>query len=56
MDGNLENGRSMVRRYFTPKTATVIEINYHHAMPWQDADLMKFSGAIRKLYTDKQDG
>lgn len=53
-DINLENGRKLLANHFDPRTTTLIEINYHHAMPWYKEDLLKFSGAIRKSYTNVQ--
>ena len=54
-DKNLENGRKLLANHFDPRTAALIEINYHHAMPWHKKDILKFSAAIRKLYFDVQD-
>ncbi len=53
-DKNLENGRKQLANHFDPRTTTLIEINYHHAMPWYKEDHLKFSGAMRKLYTNVQ--
>jgi len=53
-DQNLENGRKQLANHFDPRTTTLMEIDYHHAMPWYKEDLLKFSGTIRKIYTNVQ--
>lgn len=48
-DANLENGRNQIRTYFEAKTTTLVEIDYHHAMPWKEQDLIKFSASVKNL-------
>ena len=48
-DGNLENGRKMLSTCYDAKTAKLMEIDYHHAMPWNKADVDGFVNAILEL-------
>jgi hypothetical protein len=54
-DVNLENGRKQVANYYNPRMTRVIEINYHHAMPWHKHDLLKLEEAIRKIDKETED-
>jgi len=51
-DGALQNGRRMLAKYYDPLTSVKLEINYHHAMPWFKADVLKLGGMIRLMYAD----
>jgi hypothetical protein len=55
-DAILELGRKQVADHFDPRTSTVVEIDYHHAMPWNKADLLKFEEAILTLYKQTRGG
>jgi hypothetical protein len=54
-DVNLENGRKQVANYYDSRMTRVIEINYHHAMPWHKHDLLKLEEAIRKIEKETED-
>ncbi|KAI9051951.1 hypothetical protein LZ554_004206 [Drepanopeziza brunnea f. sp. 'monogermtubi'] len=51
-DGNFENGKKQWKTYYEESSTTVWDIDYHHAMPWYRADVLKFVDLIRKLDTD----
>ncbi len=53
-DVNYANGKKQLAAYYDPKTSRLIEINYHHAMPWFKADLMKLVDGIESIYRDTQ--
>ncbi|KAI9713208.1 MAG: hypothetical protein M1820_001193 [Bogoriella megaspora] len=53
-DFNLENGRKQKKGHFDEDAATLMEINYHHAMPWTPKDLDQFAGLIKQLYHEAQ--
>jgi hypothetical protein len=42
-------GKVQVSRYYDQKTATVWDIDYHHAMPWYAKDVTKLAEMMRKL-------
>jgi hypothetical protein len=48
-DVNLENGRKQLATFYDPKTSTVFEIDYHHAMPWHKTDVSKAEEMIRSV-------
>ncbi|KAH8752653.1 serine hydrolase FSH [Hyaloscypha finlandica] len=54
-DVNYANGKKQLAAYYDRKTARLLEIDYHHAMPWFRADLMKFVDGIESIYEDSQD-
>lgn len=44
--------KEQLKTWYDPATARLLEINYHHAMPWHRADVISFSEALRKIYKD----
>ena len=50
VDEFLESSRKQKATYFSPKTSTLREINYHHAMPWAKDDLALLADESKKLY------
>ncbi|KAG9238956.1 serine hydrolase FSH [Amylocarpus encephaloides] len=53
-DFNLANSRKQKDTYYHPSSATLLEIEYHHAMPWNRADLVAFCDAVRDFWTPKE--
>ncbi|KAE9366994.1 hypothetical protein N431DRAFT_385113 [Stipitochalara longipes BDJ] len=51
-DVNYANGKKQLAAYYDQTTARLLEIDYHHAMPWFRADLMKFVDGIKSIYED----
>jgi len=51
-DASLEPGRLQKATYFDPNSSSSIEIDYHHAMPWTNTDLLTFAEKIRGLYNE----
>ncbi|KAF2240037.1 putative phospholipase/carboxylesterase [Viridothelium virens] len=54
-DEYLGYGRRQKENYYSPDTSTLCEIEYHHAMPWNQEDLERFSGLVKKLYEDTRE-
>ena len=54
-DVSYANGKKQLATYYDQKTSKLLEINYHHAMPWFRADLMKLIEGIESIYADAQD-
>jgi hypothetical protein len=48
----IDMSKNQIKTYFDPSTARLIEIDYHHAMPWHRADLLKFTDSFRQIYKD----
>ncbi|PBP27624.1 citrinin biosynthesis oxydoreductase CtnB [Diplocarpon rosae] len=51
-DINYQNGKKMWKTHYEANSTTVWDIDYHHAMPWYRADVIKFVDLIRKLDRD----
>lgn len=51
-DFQYENGKKQMKTYYDSSKVTVLDIDYHHAMPWHRADLVKFADMMRQLYMD----
>lgn len=49
-DKSLEPGRKMMATYYDPKTVKLMEIDYHHAMPWNKEDIESFVKFVRDAY------
>lgn len=49
-DVNLNNGRKQLAMFYEPGTTRLLEINYHHAMPWEKSDVAQFSEMLKTLY------
>ncbi|TVY64178.1 putative esterase azaC [Lachnellula suecica] len=49
-DKQLEPGRQQMKTYYDAKTTKLMEIDYHHAMPWNKEDLEGFAGFLREAY------
>jgi len=49
-DQYLHYGRAQYATYFDPSTATLHDIDYHHAMPWKPAEVEKLADKIREIY------
>ncbi|TAQ88110.1 hypothetical protein B7494_g3560 [Chlorociboria aeruginascens] len=49
-DRVLELGRIQLKEHFKPGTATLYEIDYHHAMPWVTAELQGLADRIVEIY------
>ncbi|THC93619.1 hypothetical protein EYZ11_006903 [Aspergillus tanneri] len=43
-------GQHQLATYYDPKTATLYEVDYHHAMPWVRAEVDRFAELFRKTY------
>ncbi|KAN0091969.1 Serine hydrolase FSH [Hyaloscypha variabilis] len=54
-DVNYANGKKQLAAYYDQKTTRLLEINYHHAMPWFRADLMKLVDGIESIYQDTKE-
>ena len=54
-DANYANGKKQLATFYDWKTSRLLEIDYHHAMPWFRADLLKLIGGIENIYEDTQD-
>jgi len=54
-DVNYANGKKQLAAYYDQKTTRLLEINYHHAMPWFRADLMKLVDGIESIYQDPKE-
>lgn len=53
-DANLSNGRQQMARYYYSKTATLYEIDYHHAMPWAMEEILQLAAMILRTYKNVQ--
>ncbi|TVY44760.1 Esterase [Lachnellula subtilissima] len=53
-DANLLPGRKQIATYYDPQTTKLMEIDYHHAMPWNHDDLHGFGKFLRDAYTATQ--
>ncbi|KAL3465213.1 serine hydrolase FSH [Aspergillus heterothallicus] len=49
-DEYLSLGRDQLARHYDSKTASLYEINYHHAMPWVKAESEELARRIKELY------
>ncbi|KAL4753463.1 hypothetical protein BDW72DRAFT_169118 [Aspergillus terricola var. indicus] len=49
-DEFLAYGREQLVKYFDQETATLYEINYHHAMPWVKAQSEELARRVTELY------
>ncbi|KAL2824316.1 serine hydrolase FSH [Aspergillus cavernicola] len=49
-DEFLQFGREQHAKYFDRDTATLYEINYHHAMPWVKAEAEELARLIKEMY------
>ncbi|CAG8981659.1 hypothetical protein HYALB_00013617 [Hymenoscyphus albidus] len=54
-DGNLTNGRTMLAAHYAKDNAKLLEIDYHHAMPWIKKDVNAFVSQIRELWASVKD-
>ncbi|KAF4212990.1 hypothetical protein CNMCM8980_009580 [Aspergillus fumigatiaffinis] len=43
-------GRQQLGEYYNPKTATLYEVDYHHAMPWARHEAQQLADHIRTIY------
>ncbi|TVY47972.1 putative esterase [Lachnellula occidentalis] len=53
-DANLLPGRKQLATYYDPQTTKLMEIDYHHAMPWNRDDLYAFAKFLRDAYSATQ--
>lgn len=53
-DMNLNNGRKQLATFYDQDTTRLLEINYHHALPWERSDNAEFADMILELYNDTQ--
>ncbi len=51
-DTNLNNGRKQLATFFEPESTRLLEIDYHHAMPWEKSDSLQFAEMVTELYND----
>lgn len=51
-DFQYDNGKKQMKTYYDSSKVTVLDIDYHHAMPWHRADLVKFADMMRQIYKD----
>jgi Serine hydrolase (FSH1) len=49
-DENLSNGRQQMASYYDPRTTTLYEIDYHHAMPWVTLEILQLAALIKRIY------
>ncbi|CEL06837.1 hypothetical protein ASPCAL10009 [Aspergillus calidoustus] len=49
-DEFLPLGREQLANYYDAESATLYEINYHHAMPWVKAESEELARRIKELY------
>lgn len=49
-DGQLVPGRVMHDTFYDKTTTRELEIDYHHAMPWNKKDVDDFLGLIKEVY------
>ncbi|RDL38883.1 uncharacterized protein BP5553_03223 [Venustampulla echinocandica] len=54
-DDNYVNGKKQLATYYDPQTAKGLEIEYHHAMPWNRDDLLGFAKLIRQMWKGVQE-
>ncbi|KAL2864966.1 uncharacterized protein BJX67DRAFT_198052 [Aspergillus lucknowensis] len=54
-DEFLPLGRDQLAKYYDRDTATLYEINYHHAMPWVRAESEELARLIKELYQKTKD-
>ena len=45
-DAQLVNGRIMKETFYNAEKARLLEIDYHHAMPWNKKDVGDLAGMI----------
>ena len=51
-DHVFESSKRQLAEHYDQERAIVWEIDYHHAMPWYKADVLKLAGLIRELRRD----
>jgi hypothetical protein len=49
-DINLTRGRLVLKNHYDASSATVWELDYHHAMPWIKSENLEFASLVRKMY------
>ncbi|BCR92084.1 uncharacterized protein ACHE_70927A [Aspergillus chevalieri] len=49
-DPFLHLGVQQTETYFNPQSRTVLEVDYHHAMPWVRSEVQQLASMIRSLY------
>lgn len=49
-DQFLHLGVHQTKTYFDPQTRRVLEVDYHHAMPWVRSEVQQLASMIRELY------
>jgi hypothetical protein len=54
-DVNYANVKKQLATYYDQKTTRLLEIDYHHAMPWFRADLMKLVEGIECINEETKD-
>lgn len=54
-DVNYANGKKQLAEFYDQKSSRLLEIDYHHAMPWFKADLMRFVGGIESIDEDTRE-
>ncbi|KAF2666093.1 hypothetical protein BT63DRAFT_427883 [Microthyrium microscopicum] len=52
-DVNLPGGRLQMAQYFEPSSATLYEIDYHHAMPWVQKEIEYLADLIKEAYKSR---
>ncbi|EYE92016.1 uncharacterized protein EURHEDRAFT_518081 [Aspergillus ruber CBS 135680] len=50
-DPFLHLGVQQTETYFNPQSRTVLEVDYHHAMPWVRSEVQQLASMIRSLYS-----
>jgi hypothetical protein len=51
-DQHLPNSRRQLAASYDPAAVTLLEIDYHHAMPWLKEDTLQLANLIRKMCRD----
>jgi Serine hydrolase (FSH1) len=54
-DVNYANGKKQLAEFYDQKSSRLLEIDYHHAMPWFKADLMKLVRGIESIHEGTRD-
>ena len=53
-DENLNNGRKQLATFYEPEITRLLEINHHHAMPWEKSEILELAEMMTELYNEKR--
>ena len=51
-DENLNNGRKQRATFYEAESTRLLEIDYHHAMPWEKSDVLELAEMMTELYNE----